>query len=285
MHLIAESGSTKTQWGIIDKGSLVHQFSTIGINPMVISDTLLQDTIEEVRTAIYSWDIDAVDFYGAGCAPDQEGPSLQKYIADTLKVEKVTVQSDLIASCIAVLGKEKGMAAILGTGSNICMYENGKVVIDGVSLGYLLGDEGSGNHLGKKLILAYSYKQLPLEVSQKVELFHPEILSPDFIRNIYQMPLLNRFLASYAKTMLQLSDYDCIKRLIEESFDAFIDCHIQPMATASGMNTVNFTGSIAFYFSEILSTQLSKKGYQLGKVIAAPFDGLVNYYCSNDYTR
>ena len=219
--------------------------------------------------------IDAVYFYGAGCAFPEKNVLVEKAIHSCWSVP-VKVNSDLMAAAHALCGTETGIACILGTGSNSCLYD-GKEVKEQISpLGFILGDEGSGAVLGKLLIGDCLKRQLPASLCQ--EFMETYQLTPaSILEHVYKKPFPNRYLASFVPFLKEHLDVEPVFQLVYRSFDAFIRRNVMQY-TGHDRYPVHFVGSVAFYFQSVLRQVLEKYELTPGKIEKAPMDGLILYY-------
>ena len=275
--LIADSGSTKTDWAWIENGTIVHRVTTAGINPVHQGEEDIEKVVEQLfprKNTSLKW----VFFYGAGCIPEKKGvveKVLRKVFPDADRIE---VESDLLGAARAVCQYQEGLACILGTGSNSCFYDGEKIVGNIPPLGYILGDEGSGAVLGKHFI-NYLFKgnsshQLMKEFTEETGL-----TMTDIINKVYSEPLPNRFLASLAPFIhVHLDDLD-VRNLVIDNFRMFFVRNIQHYQ--SPRLKVNAVGSIAYYFKDCLQEAAIQEGYELGIVLKSPMDGLIKYHQNN----
>lgn len=278
MILIADSGSTKTAWCVADQGKVVKQILTAGTNPYFqmpdeisreIHDTLLPSLgcrVEEIST---------VYFYGAGCA----FPEKNKIVADAIRhyiPATINVYSDLMGAARALCGRQAGIACILGTGSNSCLY-NGKEIVRNVSpLGYILGDEGSGAVLGKLLVGDCLKQQLPKHLTDTF--MEQYKLTPALLlERVYKQPFPNRFLASLTPFLLENIGEPTIYHLVYNSFLSFLTRNVLQYKGAQH-TPVHFVGSIAFYYQEVLKTAAHSLHLETGTIVKTPMEGLLDYH-------
>ncbi len=273
--LIADSGATKTDWCLTINGEIAHRFSSKGISPVFQTQ---EEIAEEIKLHVYpvlkDRKIDAVYFYGTGCIPEKIA-NVRNAIYQSFPLEKIEVRSDLIAAAHALCGHSSGIACILGTGSNSCQW-NGKEVVNQISpLGFILGDEGSGGSLGKHLVGDALKNQLTPGLKEK--LLHEYNLTPaSIIDKVYRQPFPSRFLASLTPFISQHIEDKTIHRIVEQSFSGFFERNA--MQYNYKENKVNFVGSIAWYFADILRQVAQRKGIEIGEIEQSPMPGLVEYY-------
>lgn len=273
--LIADSGATKTDWCLTMNGKIEHRFSSKGISPVFQTQ---EEIAEEIKPYVYpvfkKMDIGAVYFYGTGCIPEKI-QSVKNAISQSFQVETIEVYSDLIAAAHALCGHSSGIACILGTGSNSCQW-NGKEVVNQISpLGFILGDEGSGASLGKHLVGDALKNQLSPGLKEKL-LEQYDLTPASIIDKVYRQPFPSRFLASLTPFILQHIQDETICRIVEQSFSDFFTRNVIQYNYKE--NKVNFVGSIAWYFADVLRQVAQAKEIQIGKIEQSPMPGLVEYY-------
>lgn len=278
MILIADSGSTKTEWVAVSNDGVACSIKTSGINPVYqTTDEILADIKESVLPTFASLAITQVFFYGAGCLPEKVD-GVVGAIAHCFPNASVSVQTDLVGAAVALCGDTPGIACILGTGSNSCFWD-GKSIAKNVSpLGFILGDEGSGAVLGKLLVADILKNQLSETVTKK---FFNEfgITASDIINKVYRQPFPNRFLASLTRFMGENREEVEIRNIIVANFVLFIKRNV--MQYDYQRYPVNFIGSIAFYFKDMLEEAAAVTGITVGTIIQSPIDGLVKFHSKN----
>lgn len=277
MKLIIDCGSTKADWVIINDDNTVKQFKTEGFNPnytdkKTISSIILNNNLYN----IYIQDIKEIYFYGSGCGNENNCKLIYDILSSIFVNSKINVTHDMMAACHAISGDKEGIVCILGTGSNSCFY-NGKEIADkAVSLGYILGDEGSGSYLGKALIRDYFYNKLPTHLSQKFKNeYDTDIYS--VIEHIYHKEQVSQYLASFSRFLYENKDEKYVKNLCRDSFETFVDIFIKRYEIKE-QTEIGFVGSIAYYFKDILYNILKDNNLKLGKVLKNPIEGLIEYH-------
>lgn len=276
MILIADSGSTKTDWAVVDNGRQVVAMSTQGINPFHQDAENIATVIEEeLLPKMGNIEPEGIFFYGSGCREDKVEMMcgiLGKAFPQCARIE---AQGDLLAAARAVCGEREGIACIMGTGANSCLYDGNRVVENTPPLGYILGDEGSGAVLGKLFVNALFKGQLPSEL--KDEWLEETGLSLNIIINkVYREPLANRFLASTSRFIHQHLSVEPLELMVVDNFRE----HFRRNVNQYGRKdlTVGAIGSVAYYYREQLQKAATVEGYTLGKVMRSPMDGLVRYH-------
>lgn len=277
MILIADGGSTKTDWCLTDKNHNYTQFSTEGYNPYYItSDYLINSLKGSLPAGLECESISEVHFYGAGCYEDRYD-FMTNALACVFPFARITIAMDLLAAARALLGREKGFAAILGTGTNSCIYDGEKITRNIDSLGFILGDEGSGGYIGKKVINDYIRGYMPLVVS---DLFYEysRMNADQLIEQIYTKPLANKFCAGFCKFVgdhLYKDEYfyQIVKSSFRDLFENII-CHY-PNYTDFAFNCI---GSVGFHYKSILSDVAKEYKMDMGEIIRYPMEGLIRYH-------
>ena len=267
--LIADSGSTKTDWVLLKNGEFYRRYSTQGINPVLLGAEKITDILKnELLTQISGVSIDRIEFYGAGCRGVQCDVVAQA-LQTVLGTKQIVVESDMLGAARALCGTSAGIVCILGTGSNSCLYDGCQIVQNVSPLGFILGDEGSGAVLGKRLIGDVFKRQLPVSV---VDMFLNEYKFgiDDIIQKVYREPMPNRFLASFAPFLYQHRDCAEVHALLVDEFSRFF---VRNVANYQRKELpVHFVGSIAYYFKDELKDAAALCGFDLGKIKKAPLD-------------
>lgn len=281
MILIADCGSTKIDWCLVDNGKIVKQVFTCGMNALLLTEEEMETRIAtELAPQIADYAIDEVYYYGAGCVSEEVCGNVRRAIAKSVKADIIEVHTDLLAAARALCGHKPGIACILGTGSNSCYYD-GKEIIDNVSpLGYILGDEGSGAVLGKLLVGDVLKNQLPWELCDKF-LAQYELDRLTIIRRVYKEPQPNRFLASLSRFLIENIEEPSIHRLVLNSFKSFFVRNIANYANYKELK-VNFIGSVAYYYRDVLTEAASAVDCTIGTVLQSPMEGLIKYHSENN---
>ena len=278
MILIADSGSTKTDWCVVENGVLVQQIFTKGTNPFFQSE---EEISNEIATALLpelkTEEFDAVYFYGAGCGFPDKIEIVHRAISKQLKVKgNVEVATDMLAAARGLCGREAGIACIMGTGSNSCYYDGENIVANVSPLGFILGDEGSGACLGKLMVGDLLKNQMTPELKEKF-LKQFDLTPADIIDRVYRKPFPNRFLASLSPFLAQNINEPCVHELVLNSFKAFFKRNIMQYENYQNLK-VNLIGSVAFYYKEVLAEAAEAMGIQLGTIIQSPMEGLIKYH-------
>ncbi len=279
MILVADSGSTKTEWKVINDGTPGKSLFTSGINPFFLTDkeiyNLLKTELEDLAGGSFS----NVYYYGTGCNSITRENTVKDAINQFLSANEIFVGSDMLAAARSLCMNEPGIACIIGTGSNSCYY-NGQVIVSNVSpLGYILGDEAGAAVIGRKLISGVLKKQ----VSQKViDLFFEtyKITPGEILENVYMKPFPNRFLGQFARFISANIQITELQDIVTSCFEDFIIRNILQYPE-SKILPVHFTGSIAFHFRPFLEDLLVKHSLKAGKITLSPMAKLIEYHIEN----
>lgn len=280
-RLIADGGSSKVHWAVVDgDGRVKKTFFSKGVNPFVTGEDVIREVFErEVKAELEGMAVERVEFYGAGCRDhgiDVMRSAIRWLVGDGADV---VVDSDMAGACLALLGEDAGVACILGTGVNSCYYEGGAIVEKVPSLGYVLGDEGSGAWLGKRVAADAIQGLLPKDLCRDFFSFSG-LTGDEIVRRVYRPAYgedaPNRFLAGFAPFLSCHIGRVEIRAIVEAGFRSFFRRSVAPYFTTSGRDvTVNFVGSIASVFEDVLRDVASADGYVIGKIIRSPMDGLL----------
>ena len=274
--LIADSGSTKTQWCLLngDKKKLI---STQGISPYFLNDESLGAILsKELLPKTGAVHIDEIYYYGTGCSNPENISLVKRGLKKIYRTSSIKVEHDLLGAAKALCGNEKGIACILGTGSNSCFYNGKKVVKNSPGLGFILGDEGSGTHLGKKVLQYYLYNTFDAELMDKFKEKYPHT-SSQILDSVYKTALPNRFLAGFVPFLIENRGHFMIENIIEDSINDFFFNHIYKYRESWSL-PINFVGSVAYGFKDVLANICQEYELQLGKVIKSPMEGLIKYH-------
>ncbi len=276
MILIADSGSTKTAWCLAENGRAERCVTTQGINPFH-QDTAAVSAIlaGELLPLLEGASPEAVFFYGSGCRANKV-PAMEQLLAKAFPTAtRVEAHGDLLAAARAVCGRSMGMAAILGTGANSCLYDGRAIVMNTPPMGYILGDEGSGAVLGRLFVNALFKGFLPKAVADGF-LADTGLTLDSLIERVYREPLANRFLASLSPHILKRADCGGVHSIIVDNFRSFFRRNV----AAYGHNDlpVGAVGSIACHYSHFLAEAAAIEGYTLGRIMQSPMPGLVDYH-------
>ncbi len=276
VKLIADSGATKAEWCLLNNGKKKTIF-TQGISPYFLNTEQITALLtKELLPKLKNVRIDEVYYYGTGCANPDNAKSVKKAIRKIIPAKKIEVTHDLMAAARALCGREKGIACILGTGSNSCFYNGKKIVKNSPGLGYVLGDEGSGAYLGKKVIQYYLYGTFDEELNGRFDNTY-RTNSVEILENVYKKPLPNRYLAGFTKFLADNRGHYMIENIIEDGLNDFFFSHLCKYRETWTL-PISFAGSVAFGFKDVLQQLCDSYEFELGKVLKNPMDGLVAYH-------
>lgn len=276
MILIADSGSTKTSWCYTGINTNPEYFSTSGINPFFrTAEDIFSELKSELKPRL-TGNLDQIYFYGAGIVNDEKGAVVYSALKRLFPDTEIEVNSDLLAAARATLQNKKGIACILGTGSNSCLYDGKTIVSHVPPLGFILGDEGSGAVLGRKLVADYLKKQMPEQLSKKFEKKFPMGYA-EILNRVYREEKPNKFLATFVPFLKETIEEEYSRDLLEKAFKEFIERNIASYENYKSVPTC-FVGSVAFYFQEQLKNVLEKLQLNTGIILKEPLEKLVEYH-------
>lgn len=284
MILIADSGSTKTDWCLCDQGAVILNIQTQGINPYHQSEEAIEAVLREellpqliAQKPIAQSSQLTIIYYGSGCANETACNRIKKALREVLDVEDITVHSDLLGAARALCGHEEGIACVLGTGSNSCLYDGKEIISNIPPLGYILGDEGSSAVLGRRLVGDCLKNQLPEAIRDEF-LTEYQLTQEIILEKVYRQPLANRFLASLTPFLSKHRDVPEVHKLLVESFIDFFVRNVKQYRRP--WLRIHFVGSIANAFSSELKEAAESLGMEIGTIMRSPMEGLVRYHGS-----
>ncbi|HEY0354572.1 MAG TPA: N-acetylglucosamine kinase, partial [Flavisolibacter sp.] len=250
---------------------------TQGISPYFLDTGQITELVNrELAPQLRNASIDQVYYYGTGCANPENAKSVKKALQKVFPGTGVDVQTDLMAAARAVCGNEKGVACILGTGSNSCYYNGKKIVRNSPGLGYVLGDEGSGAYLGKKVIQYYLYNTYDEDLRARFDARF--VTTPvEILDHVYKQPFPNRYLATFAMFLAENRGHFMIENIIEDGLNDFFFQHLCKYPEV-WKTPVNFVGSVAYGFRDVISDLCASYEFELGTVLKNPMEGLVKYH-------
>jgi glucosamine kinase len=279
MILIADSGSTKTDWVLLG-GDKESRLKTIGYNPYFVNtENIYRSLSEQLVPQLDPLSVTEVNFYGAGCSTPENKEIVHKALTRCFINARVMVGHDMLAAARAVLGDEPGFAAIIGTGSNTCLYNGNEVEMNIDSLGYLLGDEGSGSYIGKKVVRDFMRGYLPAGLAEKFTEKYG-LTNDEIFNTLYNKPLPNRFLASFCMFADEHKNHEYMRNIVREAFTDFFK-NLVTRYPGFQNYTFNCIGSVGFVFRDILSEVSEKHGMKAGVILHSPIDNLVQYHKSH----
>jgi len=276
MIIIADSGSSKIDWRLIKRDGSISQAASPGFNPYYQPIDHLKKIIGEVLVPLATEAVTKIFFYGTGVSSEKNQALIRSLFLEFFPSCKVEIEWDLLAAARALCGEEPGIACILGTGSNSCLYDGKKIIAQVANLGWILADEGSGATLGRKFLFDYLRKKMPeplaAQFKQRVPLSREE-----FLEKIYQAEKPSTFLATFSKFIFQhLKEPYCYK-LVYDSFAEFYENNVLPYEGSRSLK-VHSVGSIGFYFSDVLRQVANDKGIMVKNILETPIAGLTLYH-------
>ncbi|MET0635008.1 MAG: N-acetylglucosamine kinase [Chitinophagaceae bacterium] len=276
IKLIADCGSTKSEWSVVGKGK-VKTIITQGISPYFLSGEQIRELLlKELLPKIKNTGIDEVYFYGTGLGNPENVRVVKKTLKQLFPEATIEVNHDLLAAARALCGNNRGIACILGTGSNSAFYNGKKIVKNSPGLGYVLGDEGSGAYLGRKVIQYYLYRTFDEELRGRFDLTYLTNAS-EILDNVYKQPLPNRYLAGFTGFLVENRGHYMIENIIEDGLNDFFFTHLCKFGE-SWNTPINFAGSVAYGFRDVLANLCNSYEFELGKVLKKPMSGLIEYH-------
>ncbi|MBR5846274.1 MAG: ATPase [Bacteroidaceae bacterium] len=286
MILIADSGSTKTDWCLCKKGAIVANIQTQGINPYHQSEEAIEEVLREELLPKLAHDSkqapnnpSSIVFYGAGCANETACNRIKEAIYKVLGITNATIHSDLLGAARALCGHEEGIACVLGTGSNSCLFNGTDIIANTPPLGYILGDEGSSAVLGRRLVGDCLKNQLPEAIRDEF-LAEYQLTQEIILEKVYRQPLANRFLASLTPFLSKHKEVPEVHKLLVDSFVDFFVRNVKQYRRP--WLPIHFVGSIANAFATELKEAAESLGMELGTIMQSPMEGLVRYHSDNE---
>ena len=276
IKLIADSGSTKTEWCLL-KNNKSTLFTTQGMSPYFVNAEQIEQIIKaEVFPFLGKNKINEIFFYGTGCKNPANIKMFKKVFDKLFPDAFAAIDNDLSGAAKALCGNEKGIACILGTGSNSCYYNGKRIVKNSPGIGFILGDEGSGAYLGKKVIQHFLYNIFDEDLRAR---FDAKFVTTDseILESVYKKPLPNRYLASFAIFLAENRGHYMIENMIEDGLNDFFYTHIITYRESRKL-PIHFTGGIAYGFKEIVTQLCKNYDLQVGNILRSPMEGLIKYH-------
>lgn len=275
VKLIADSGATKCEWCLLADNKK-KKIVTQGISPYFLSEEQLKNILEKELLRKINIEPDEIFYYGTGLGNPENVKFIKRVLKKIFSSSKIEADTDLLAAARAVCGHEKGVACILGTGSNSCYYNGKKIVKNSPGLGFILGDEGSGAYLGKKVVQHFLYntfdEDLMFRFNQSFNTNAHEILE-----NVYKKPQPNRYLAAFTIFLAENRGHYMIENIIEDGLNDFFFTHLHKYRE-TWLYPVSFVGSVAYGFKDVLKELCNSYELEIGKILKQPMDGLIQYH-------
>jgi glucosamine kinase len=276
IKLIADSGSTKTEWCLLN-GKKKVLINSQGMSPYFINELQMENIIKtEVLPVLKKTLIDEIYYYGTGCTNPVNARMVKKALYRIFPEASIDIASDITGAAKALCGNEKGIACILGTGSSSCYYNGKRIAKNSPGLGFILGDEGSGAYLGKKVIQYFLYNTFDEDLRAR---FDAKFVTNanEILDAVYKQPLANRYLASYAIFLAENRGHYMVENILEDAFNDFFYMHVIKFRESWKL-PINFTGGIAYGFKDILVEMCNSYQLQLGNILRNPMEGLIKYH-------
>lgn len=274
--LIADSGSTKCEW-VLAGHRPGKSYFTQGLSPYFLTSDQMEKILKtELFPQMKFRSPSHVHFYGTGCVSKENSRMIRKMLGGVFSGARVTVDSDVLGAARALCQQDPGIACILGTGSNSCYYNGKRIVKNSPGTGYVLGDEGSGAYLGKKVIQYFLYETFDKTLKRKFEQRF-RTTADDIFSNVYHKPLPNRYLASFSKFLSENRGHYMIENIIEDGLNDFFHTHLTRYKETSKY-PIHFTGSVAFHFRDVIKNLCDTYGFRAGTILQAPMKGLIRYH-------
>lgn len=279
MKLIADSGSTKTDWRVLTQGQNAYQLITNGLNPYYQDTNAIVATLsEQLLPRLVAGEVEAVHFYGAGCANPEANAIVERALRQLFpNLNTAEVSSDMLGAARGACQHEPGIVCILGTGANACCYDGSQITRGIQSLGFWLGDEGSGGYLGKTLVRDYFQNRLPDTLHVAFAARYPQLDRATLLDNAYKKPFPNRYFASFTPFLSEHINHPYANQLVIDAFVLFLQTYVVRFPESMQW-PVNFVGSVAHYFAPQLRQAVQTVGCTMGQVLKSPGDGLVEFH-------
>ena len=274
MLLICDCGSTKAEWVVLDGKNVVKRFITNGFNPNFTDNETIKNIVVDAKDLFDNQGVNKIVFYGSGCGSEVNQNKVAMIFAMVFKINDIEVHPDTLGACHALFGNNPGVACILGTGSNACVFDGEKITESVASLGFMLGDEGSGCHIGKRIVHDYFYKIMPEDLRIKFdEKYHLDRSA--FLKRVYQGEAPSRYLAEFTRFAAENIENQYVIDIVGKCFEEFITVGTW---RATSLQNVAFVGSIAYVFQDILLQVIENHNIKCSKILKNPMDGLIEYY-------
>lgn len=276
MILVADSGSTKTDWRLINGQSILSQYICSGLNPHFHSSETVFEEVKKTFDEAIASQIEEIHFYGSGASTDDKKQIIIDGFSKLFKNAKINIYHDLLGAARSACGSEKGLAGILGTGSNCCSFDGQHIVKEFRSGGFIIGDEGGGVSIGKAILKAYIENNMPPELVLKFD--HQYKMTYDEILNsLYKKPYPNRFLASFSPFAFHNRNHYFISEILVNCFQSFFDVQVKRHENWDKL-PLNLVGSIAYYYNQELSAVAEKNQIRINTILEKPIPGIALFH-------
>jgi N-acetylglucosamine kinase-like BadF-type ATPase len=276
IKLIADSGATKAEWCLLTRSKKKTIF-TQGISPYFLTGEQIQEVLlKELCPKLKSVKIDEIFYYGTGCASAENANMIRKILKKVFPTAAIEVTHDLMAAARSLCKHEKGIACILGTGCNSCYYDGKKIIKNSPGLGFILGDEGSGAYLGKKVIQYYLYDTFDDELRARFDAKYVTT-GAEILECVYKKPLPNRYLAGFAIFLAENRGHYMVENILQDGLNDFFFTHLSKYKETSTL-PVSFVGGVAFGFKDVLRELCNNYEFKAGRILKNPMEGLIEYH-------
>lgn len=276
MILIADSGGTKIDWRLLQKDGTIHQANSTGFNPNYHPADDFRKSVQQSVVPLVNEKVMKIFFYGSGVSTEKNQKIIHDILSEFFPGAHIEIAWDLLASARALCGHEPGIACILGTGSNSCYYDGNQIAATVTNLGWILADEGSGTHLGKQLIVDYFRGKMPATLAEQFNARFSYRLE-DVLDQVYRGERASAFLAGFTKFIFQHLKEPYCYQLVYRSFIQFYENTVMEYENHKSLK-IHFTGSVAFYFSDVLRQAANDKGLTVKNILESPIAGLTLYH-------
>lgn len=275
MILIADSGSSKTDWRLIDNETIT-QFSCIGLNPNFVDESTVAEELNKTFVNLNKIEVTEIHFYGSGCSSETENQIIADGIKQVFPKAEINIYHDLLGAARAACGKNRGVAGILGTGSNCCMFDGEQIIEEFRSGGYVISDEGGGVDIGKRLIKAFIEGRMDSELENRFQKRY-KINVDQILEGLYKKPFPNKYLASFSQFAFHNRENAFVSELLQNSFRSYFQNMVSRYSEYQNV-PLNLVGSIAFYYQEIIRKVALEFNVQIGNILEKPVSGLTLYH-------
>ncbi len=278
MIAIVDGGSTKCDWVILQNSGTVHcKTTTLGFNPNIINPNFIESEINRNEELYFLKNhIEKLFFYGSGCGIPENAKKVETEFVSVFPSTEIVVKEDMTAAAYAAYTGKPAMICILGTGSNSCFFDGEKIRTDLPSLGFLIGDEGSGNALGKHLLRRYFMKKLPADLEQEFQQTY-RLTIEDALKNMYHNPRANAYLGHFNQFIAERKQHPYFQNMVFDEMKNFLDYQVLPYPEAHEVE-INFIGYIAYIYEDTLRAAAAELNLKIGKVVQKPIESLVDYH-------
>ncbi|MDB9963972.1 hypothetical protein OAD50_02735 [Vicingaceae bacterium] len=275
MILIADSGSSKTDWRLIDK-EVISQYSCIGLNPDFVDEAIVASELNKIFGLVNKETISEIYFYGSGCSSESRNAIITKGIKNIFPAAAIHVYHDLLGAARAACGKNRGVAGILGTGSNCCLFDGDQVIQEFRSGGYILSDEGGGVDIGKRILKAFIEGRMDKDLKERF-LKRYKTNVDNVLECMYKKPFANKYIANFSRFAYHNRENTFISEILQSSFRAYFKNMITRYDDYQNL-PLNLTGSIAFYYQEVIRKVAQEFNVKVGNILENPISGLTLYH-------